>query len=114
MSNESQFITLINIECVSTDDLTESDELIGRFGDLLATDFHIGQFNSSPGNKVDLNIQAIVPTGITNLNIIEKDLTGDDLIGTINLTEKMSVENEVTLRNDSAEYILRYIVAEGN
>lgn len=63
---------------------------------------------------MDLNVQAIVPVGITTLKIIEQDLTGDDLIGTINLTENMSVENEVTLTNDSAAYILRYIVTEGN
>lgn len=114
MSNQPQFITLIDIECASTDDLTGDDQLIGRFGDLQATDFIIGQFNSAPGSKVALNIQAIVPVGVTTLQIIEQDLTGDDLIGTINLTENMSVENEVTLRNNSAVYILRYMVAEGN
>jgi hypothetical protein len=114
MSNQPQFITLIDIECISTDDLTGDDQLIGRFGDLQATDSIIGQFNSEPGNKVALNIQAIIPVGITTAQIIEQDLTGDDLIGTINLIENMSVENEVILSNDSAMYILRYIVAEGN
>jgi len=110
MSNQPQFITLIDIECISTDDLTGDDQLIGRFSDLQATDFAIGQFNSDSGNKVALNIQAIVPVDITTLQIIEKDLTGDDLIGTINLTVNMGIENEVKLRNDSAVYILRYIV----
>ncbi len=97
MSNQPQFITLIDIECISTDDLTGNDQLVGRFGNLQAIDFTIGQFNSAPGRKVALNIQANVPVGITTLQIIEKDLTGDDLIGTINLTENMSIENEVTV-----------------
>jgi hypothetical protein len=114
MSNQPQFLTLINIECITTNDLTGNDELIGRFGDLSASDFQIGQFNSDPGHKIDLNMQKIIPVGVINLSIIEKDLTGDDLIGTINLTEQMSVENEVTMTNDSAEYILRYIVIEGD
>jgi hypothetical protein len=76
VSNQPQFITLIDIECVSTDDLTGDDQLIGRFGNLQATDFTIGQFNSAPGNKVALNVQAIVPVGITTLQIIEQDLRG--------------------------------------
>jgi hypothetical protein len=114
VSNQPQFITLIDIECVSTDDLTGDDQLIGRFGNLQATDFSIGQFNSAPGTKVALDIQATVPVGITTIQIIEQDLTGDDLIGIINLTENMSVENEIILSNDSATYILRYIVVEGN
>jgi hypothetical protein len=114
VTNQPQFITLTNIECISTDDLTGDDQLIGRFGNLQANDFAIGQFNSAPGIKVALNIEKIVPIGITVLQIIEQDLTGDDLIGTLDLTKNMSVENEVTLRNDSAVYILRYIVAEGN
>lgn len=114
MSNQPQFIRLIGIECISTDDLTGDDQLIGRFGNLQANDFSIGHFNSAPGSKVALNIEAIVPVDITTLQIIEQDLTGDDLIGTINLTENMSVENEVTLRNDSAVYILRYSVTFGN
>ncbi|WP_155898000.1 hypothetical protein [Allocoleopsis franciscana] len=36
MSNQPQFITLIDIECISTDDLTGGDQLIGRFGNLQA------------------------------------------------------------------------------
>ena len=114
MPNQPQFVTLIDIECVSTDDLTGDDQLIGRFGNLTAIDFIIGQFNSAPGKKVVLDINKNVPVGVTTLQIIEQDLTGDDLIGTINLTENMSVENEVTLNNGSAVYILRYIVSEGN
>jgi hypothetical protein len=111
MSNQPQFMTLINIECISTDDLTGDDDLIGRFGDLKSSDFTIGRFNSSPGKKIDLNIQKIVPVGITTLKIIEKDLIGnDDLIGTIELNNNMNVENEGMLKNDSAVYILRYIV----
>ncbi len=114
MSDQPQFLKLINIECLATDDLTGNDELIGRFGDLAATDFRIGQFNPDPGNKVDLDIQKIVPVGITTLKIIERDLTGDDLVGTIDLSEMMSVENETTLKNDAAEYILRHLVVEGD
>ena len=115
MSNKPQFITLIEIECVSTDDLTGNDQLIGRFGDLQGADFSIGQFNSNPGNKNALGIEKIVPVGITSLQIIEQDTTGDDLVGTINLAENMDVENEVTLSNDSAVYVLRYmVVSEGN
>ena len=51
-----------------------------------------GGFISDPGNKVALNIQAIVPVDITTLQIIEKDLTGDDLIGTINL-QRFSIKH---------------------
>lgn len=110
MSNRPEFIMLIDIECISVDDWTGDDELIGRFDDLQATDFIIGQFNPDPGNKIALNIEAIVPIGVTTLQIIEKDLMGDDLIGTINLAENMSVENEAALSNNSAIYNLRYIV----
>jgi hypothetical protein len=105
---------LINIECIKTNDLTGNDELVGRFDNLSAADFQIGIFNCYPGNKQDLNMQIIIPVGATTLNIIEKDLTGDDLLGTINLTEKMSVENETKLLNDSAEYVLSYLVTEGD
>jgi len=113
MSNQPQFITLIDIECISTDDLTGDDQLIGRFGNLQGAEFSIGQFNSNPGNKKALGIEKIVPVSITTLQIIEQDTTGDDLVGTINLTENMDVENEVTLSNDSAAYILRYMVVSG-
>ncbi|MBD2719672.1 hypothetical protein [Synechococcus sp. FACHB-909] len=107
MTNQ-QFLLLISIECISTDDLTGSDELIGRFANFSAFDFTIGSFKAN--DKVNLDRQVALPVDFSTLQIIERDLTGDDLIDTIDLRQNMNAQRVVTLSNGAANYVLRFIV----
>jgi len=66
------------------------------------TKFTIGAF--AAGEDRPLNISATVPEGVNVLRIIETDLTGDDLIGTIDLTADMDVEVTRNVQGDDANY----------
>lgn len=106
---QPQFLQLLDVTCISTEDMIREDSLYGVLG---SSRFEVGQFNV--GVSVTQFREQIVPEGVLALQIYEKDLMDpDDLIGTINLSRNMDVENAVTLRKGTAEYLIRYFVISG-
>ena len=99
------FITVKRFVCHSTSDFTGSDDVVGVMG---PAKFTIGSF--AAGDDVALDINNVVPVGARVLDIIETDVTGDDAIGTISLTEDMDVEVTRNVQGDDANYDFTLIV----
>jgi hypothetical protein len=68
-------------------------------------------WTSSIGQAADVDIHRVVPVGATVLEIIESDLTGDDAIGTIDLTQDMDVEVTRNVQGDYANYDITLTVS---
>jgi|SRR4051812_13718252 hypothetical protein len=104
--SEPTFLTIKRFVCHSTSDFTGSDDVVGVMG---PRTFVIGSFEA--GKVADLDIQENVPVGVRVLKIIERDLTGDDVIGTIDLTQDMDVDVTRNVRGDDADYDITLFVS---
>lgn len=105
--SQPAFIIIKGFTCHSTNDFTGSDDVVGVMG---PDKFVIGSFRA--GDAVDLDINRIVPVGVTVLQIIETDdVSGDDDIGTIDLTEDMDVEVTRSVLGDDANYDITVFVS---
>jgi hypothetical protein len=90
------FITLKRFVCHSTSDFTGSDDVIGVMG---PAKFAIGSFAAGDDRALDIN--KVIPEGVSVLEIIETDVTGNDTIGTIQLTEDAVDVLDAVLREEA-------------
>jgi hypothetical protein len=102
---QMQFITIISVECVTMDDMLGEDAIIGKF-DKIPNHFEIGKFTAGKRNEVGIGMS--IPVQSDRLDILETDFTGDDLIGSIDLNERIYTVQIVTLSNGSASYRVEY------
>jgi hypothetical protein len=93
------------VTCIATDDFTGSDDLFGVIGE---DRFFIGQFEA--GSSLDVGVEASIAPGVTELTIIEEDLTGDDTLIAIDLTQDMNVERTVGVLTGDARYDISFTV----
>jgi hypothetical protein len=98
-------VTIKRVKCFSTNDLTGSDDLVGVMGPVR---FRIGSF--AKGDEVGLNISRIVPAGEFFLKIVEEDVTGDDDIGFIDLTEVFDADRTRNVQGGGANYDITFFV----
>ncbi len=99
------FLTIKRLICHSTNDLTGSDDVIGVMGPVR---FPIGSFTA--GNDFNLDVNQVVPAGEVLLRIVETDLTGDDDIGVIDLTEVMDADRTRNVQGGDASYDITFHV----
>ena len=99
------FLTIKRLICHSTNDLTGSDDVFGVLGPVR---FSIGSFTA--GNDFNLDINQVVPAGEVFLRIVESDLTGDDDIGVIDLTEVMDFDRTRNVQGGGANYDITFFV----
>lgn len=92
-------LTITRIKCYSITDYTGSDDLVGIMGPVR---FPIGSF--TPGNDYNLYVHQIVPAGEFYLNFVETDLSGDDDIGTIDLSEILDFTTVKNVQGAGASY----------
>lgn len=99
------FLTIKRVKCYSINDYTGSDDLVGVMGPIR---FRIGSF--APGDDHSLDINQIVPAGEFYLGIVETDVTGDDDIGLIDLSEVMDFDTTKNVQGEDASYDITYFV----
>jgi hypothetical protein len=99
------FLEVTRFACHSTNDVTGSDDVVGVMG---PRTFSIGAFTA--GDERALSISLIVPQGVSTLRIVELDLSGNDLIGTIDLTADMDTEVTRNVQGDDANYDITFRV----
>lgn len=98
-------VTIKHVKCFSTNDLTGSDDLVGVIGPVR---FRIGSF--AAGDEVSLDVGHVVPAGEVFLKIVEDDLTGDDDIGLIDLTEVFDADRTRNIQGGGANYDITFFV----
>ena len=98
-------VTIKRVKCFSTNDLTGSDDLAGVMGPVR---FRIGSFQA--GDEVGLNISQVVPAGEVFLKIIEEDVTGDDDIGFLDLTEVFDADRKRNVQSGGGNYDITFFV----
>jgi hypothetical protein len=107
MAQQLSFVKIQSVTCLATEDLTGSDDLVGVMG---PARFAIGTFNDGDIRRVD--IQQIVPRGVTTLDIFEGDaIDADDLLGTIDLTQDTDVDRVFSIVEGRARYVINFGVA---
>lgn len=92
-------VNIKRVKCYSINDYTGEDDLYGTIGPV---SFPIGSF--SPGNDYNLDINQVVPVGELILTILERDVTADDILGYIDLSEVMDVDRTVNISGADANY----------
>lgn len=98
------FLLIDSVTCEATEDFTGRDTLIGVLG---STRFPIGSFTE--GQTRILNIEQIVPAGVSTLKLFEEDLIdADDLIASIDLTEETDIDRVVSTFEGAARYVIRF------
>jgi hypothetical protein len=99
------FVTIKHVKCYSINDYTGSDDLFGVLGPVR---FRIGSF--APGDEHSMDLTQIVPAGEFYLKIVEDDVTGDDDIGYIDLTEVMDADYTRNVQGADANYDITFFV----
>lgn len=99
------FLTIKRVKCFSINDYTGCDDLFGVMGPVR---FRIGSF--APGDDRSLDVNQIVPSGEFYLKIVEDDVTGDDELGLIDLSEVMDFDTTTNVKSDDANYDITYFV----
>jgi hypothetical protein len=103
------FLTIKHFVSNSTNDFTGSDDVVGVMGPLR---FTIGSF--AAGDDKQLDISQLVPVGESTRRIVETDLTGDDDIGSIDLTVNMDVDKTANVQGQDANYDITYLVVSAS
>jgi tetrahydromethanopterin S-methyltransferase subunit F len=93
------------VTCIATDDLTGSDTLVAQIG---GDRVFIGDFVA--GDSRDVGVEASIAPGVTKLTILVEDLTGNDELITIDLTQDMDVDRTVGVRVGDARYDISFKV----
>jgi hypothetical protein len=65
--------------------------------------FKVGSFVQGQASSLDL--EALIPLGVATLQVFERDIELDELLGEIDLPQEMEVERVVTLWASSARYM---------
>ncbi|WP_377259613.1 hypothetical protein [Rhizobium puerariae] len=99
------FVTIKRVKCYAINDYTGSDNLYGVIGPVR---FRIGSF--APGDDYRLDITQVVPFGEFHLTIVEADVTGDDEIGSVNLSDLMDFDTRKNVHGEDASYDITYFV----
>lgn len=96
------FLQLKSVKCEATEDIVGSDDLYGLLG---TRQFEIGSFVQ--GQEATLDLEIVVPPGVTTLQVFERDIDPNDLLGEVDLAQEMDVERVVTLWAGRARYVLQ-------
>ncbi len=92
-------VNITRVKCNATNDYTGQDDLYGAIGQIR---FNIGTFPAGGDYAMDIN--QVVPVGERILTIMERDVTGDDIIGYIDLSEVMDANRHVNVSGADANY----------
>jgi hypothetical protein len=93
------------VTCIATDDFTGTDDLAGFLG---GERLFIGRF--AAGSSFDVGVEVLIAPGVTELTIMEEDLTGNTTLITIDLSQDMDVERIVGVLTGDARYDISFIV----
>jgi hypothetical protein len=94
------FVTLNTIKCLTTEDLTGSDNLVAILGSLRHP---IGQFKE--GDSRDVSLTLPIQNGVTEMSIVEVDtIDSDDELITIDLGLDMDSDRVVGIMAGRARY----------
>jgi len=99
-------LTIGTVTCLATDDLLGRDELVGQLG---ADRFSIGRFNA--GDTIEAAVSRPIASGVDTLVISEADLTGDNELIRVDLTQGMDRDRVVGILTGRARYDLSLRVA---
>jgi hypothetical protein len=102
------FLKIGRITCIATDDFTGTDDLAGFLG---SDRFFIGKF--AAGDSIDVGVEASIAPGLSELTIVEEDLTGNNSLITIDLTQNMGVQRTVGVLTGDARYDISLVVISG-